>query len=186
MITYFPLDPYTEPELQIEEENDDSDETENQSNADTDILQDTINMSNHNLGQDWDISFDPNYTPIVSNTHYSRNEYGDYTTDFPNGDPNPPENLTIDGEQSYSHCSNQNHSQDPNNSSSTDELEFTLPEDTHLPRTSSPVPQRVSQRKLRDIGPIINQRRRVLPLTIHRREINGNLHQKFAFEGSQN
>ena len=86
VITYFPLDHYIEPELQIEADNDDSDETENQPNTDTDSLHYKNNINNHDLWQDWDVSFDPNYTPLVNNTNYSRYEYGDYTTDFTNAE----------------------------------------------------------------------------------------------------
>ena len=153
--------------------------------TDTDSLHDTNNINNHDLWQVWDISFDPNCTPIVNNTHYSGYEYGDYITDFTNSKPIPPENFTLD-EQSYSQCSNQYQTQNPNNSSATDELQSTVPENTHFPRTLSPIQQRVSQRELQDLEPIINQRRRVVRLTLHPREINGNLHQTFAFDESQN
>ena len=60
VITYFSLNNYTEPELQIDAENNDSDATENQSRTDRDSLQDTKNKNSHDLRQDWDISFDPN------------------------------------------------------------------------------------------------------------------------------
>ena len=50
------------------------------------------------------------------------------------------------------------------------------------PRTSSPLPQRVPNREPADLGPTLQNRRRIDPLTLHRREINGNLHQIFGFE----
>ena len=49
------------------------------------------------------------------------------------------------------------------------------------PRTSSPLSQRVSNRELTDLGPVLQSRRIVL-LTLHHREINGNIHQTFCFE----
>ena len=45
------------------------------------------------------------------------------------------------------------------------------------PRHSSPLRHRVPPRELIDLGPMLPNRRRVIPLTLHRQQIDGNLHQ---------
>ena len=50
------------------------------------------------------------------------------------------------------------------------------------PRTSLPLSQRVSNRELEDIGPVVQNRRRIVSLTLHPRENHGNLHQTFGFK----
>ena len=49
------------------------------------------------------------------------------------------------------------------------------------PRHSSPLRHRVPPRELQDLDPILPNRRRVIPLTLHRQQIDGNLHQTLDY-----
>ena len=130
--------------------------------------------SSENLGDFFDDINSPVYTPPILDTTgetlYRTNSINDiYHNDIYHQQPRSDEN----NEHSFI---GSNISQIENKESNSAIAQH------DNARTSSPIPQRVCNRELADLGPTLQNRRRIVPLTLHRREINANLHQTFGFE----
>ena len=186
VITYFPLDYIPDPNLKIDTTETDQDESIADSQATssqsryqsfTDFTFDS-SETRDSSGDLFDDVISPVYTPPIldsaGETLYRTNSIND---SYHN-------NTTSSNDiQQPSSDKNNEHSfiggkilQIENNESNNAIVQH------DNPRKSPPLPQRVPNRELADLGPTFQKRRRIVPLTVHRREINGNLHQTFDFE----
>ena len=182
VITYFPLDHIPDPNLTIDTTETDHDESIADSQATSaqsrnQSLNDFTFDSSENLGDLFGDVNSPVYTPPILDTTgetlYRTNSINDiYNNTTSSDDVQQP----ISDENNEHSLIGGNISQIENNESNSAISQH------DNPSTSSPLPQRVSNRELADLGPTLQNRRRIVPLTLHRREINGNLHQTFGFE----
>ena len=182
VITYFPLDYIPDPNLRIDTTETDHDESivDSQATSSQSVnqsLTDFLFDLSEKLGYLFDDVNSPVYTPPIldstGETLYRTNSineiYHNNTTSS-----NDVQQPSSDENNEHSFIGG-NISQIENNESNNAIVQH----DNR--RTSSPLPQRVHNRELEDLGPTL-QNRRIVPLRLHHREINGNLHQNFGFE----
>ena len=182
VITYFPLDHIPDRNLTIDTTETDHDESIADSQATSSpsrnqSLNDFTFDSSENLGDLFDDVNSPVYTPPILDTTgetlYRTNSINDIYNNTTSSN---------DIQQSRSDENNEHYLIGAIISQIEDTESNSAIAQHDNPRTSSPLPQRVSKRELADLGPTLQNRRRIVPLTLYRREINGNLHQTFGFE----
>ena len=169
VITYFPLDHFPDPTLTIDTKETDHDESIADSQATSSqsrnqSLNDFTFDSSENLGDLFDDVNSPVYTPPILDTTgetlYRTNSINDiYNNTTSSDDVREPRS----DENNEHSLIGGTISQIENNESNSAIAQH------DNPRTSSPLPQRVSNRELADLGPTLQNRRRIVPLTVHRR-----------------
>ena len=167
VITYFPLSHYEDPNLAIRASMFDTDsERVNEDQSLNDSLNDPFSDTNSTRNNSEDLNNDRHLNEYLmeqsfnSNYDYQHDESHHSLEEFVNSDRLT--DISTDRNASF-------------NSSQSTTSSASLPQ----PRTSSPI----RNRELADLGPILPyNRRRIVPLTLHRREIDGNLHQSFGYD----
>ena len=175
VITYFPLSQYPDPDLSIPFSYADNSDIETSTSDPESSLEFYFSIASGNV----DDTFNSAETSI---SMPQNNDATEQTSETENGN-NSPETASLRNQANESVVTN---CQEYIEGVSYDDPAFQTTEtDSDFifqgARHSSPLRHRVPPRELLDLAPIQPNRRRVIPLTLHRQQIDGNLHQTLDY-----
>ena len=175
VITYFPLSHYPDPDHSIAFSDAENSDIEISTSDTESSLEFYFSIASGNIDDTFNSAETNNSMP-------QNNDATEQTQGMEDGN-NLPETTSLRNSAIGSAVTN---SQEHNEVASYDDPAFETTEtDSDIsfqgPRHSSPLKHRVPPRELIDLGPILTNRRRVIPLTLHRQQIDGNLHQTLDY-----
>ena len=172
VITYFPLSHY--PDLSIAFSDADNSDTETSTSDPESSLEFYFSIASGNI--------DDTFNSAKTNTSMPQNNDA---TEQTSGTADGNNLLETDSLRNPTNESAETNSQEYNEAALYDDPVFGTEIDSDLnfqgPRHSSPLRHRVPPRELIDLDPILPNRRRVIPLTLHSQQIDGNLHQTLDY-----
>ena len=167
VITYFPLSHYPDPDLSIAFSDAENSDIETSTSDPESSLEFYFSIASANI--------DDTFNSAETNTSMPQNN--DATEQTPGMEDslrNSANELAVTNSQEYNEVASYD---DPALETTETDSDINFQGPSH----SSPLRHRVPPRELIDLGPILPNRRRVIPLTLHRQQIDGNLHQTLDY-----
>ena len=175
VITYFPLSHYPYPDLSIAFSDAENSDIETSASDTESSLEFYFSIASGKIDDTFNSA--ETITSMPQNNDATEQTQGmEDGNNLPETDSlrNPANESAVTNSQEYNEVASYD---DP--ASETTETDSDI--NFQGPRHSSPLRHRVAARELIDLGPILPNRRRVIPLTLHRQQIDGNLHQTLDY-----